>query len=262
MKNTHVRAAVTVTYGETGRMNATYDAGAGEPTGRGLANGYDRTRPKAAAEAAVKAVENWAAQTGRNLAADAGVGEDLEDSRCRGVGSAATSSPSCSRDGRGHQELVRRPVRRGLHHARGAREAMFAFSQKQVEEAFDGRPGDHLGAVPGDEWRSYGAGLARPRRLHPAFVQRMPTTTRPTDAWESKQPEECASSTATPTPGTGPATQWSPTTSRRTGDGGRTSSPGPTTSPLLPVGKRVPAQPLPGRAGTTHSTSEWSTSSR
>jgi len=63
--NTYVHAAVTVTYGETGRMNATYDAGAGEPKGRGQVNGYNRELAVAAAEAAIKAVDNWRAKTDR-----------------------------------------------------------------------------------------------------------------------------------------------------------------------------------------------------
>lgn len=67
--------------------------------------------------------------------------------------------------------------------ARG--EAMFAFSQKQVEEAFEG---DH--AVTWEqfqtEWVSYGAGLHIKRSVYVQFRHRMHTDFK---AWESQQPE-------------------------------------------------------------------------
>lgn len=67
--------------------------------------------------------------------------------------------------------------------ARG--EAMFAFSQKQVEEAFEGDL-----AITWEqfqtEWRSYGAGLHVKRSAFLGFVHRMNTDFA---AWESKQPE-------------------------------------------------------------------------
>lgn len=67
--------------------------------------------------------------------------------------------------------------------ARG--EAMFAFSQKQVEEAFEGDL-----AVTWEqfqtEWYSYGMGLHIKRSAFVQFVHRMKTDRT---AWESKQPE-------------------------------------------------------------------------
>ena len=65
----HVCAAVTVTYGESGRMRASYNAGEGEPKGYGQVNGYNRPIAEAAAEAAVEAVEAWAEKTKRDLQA-------------------------------------------------------------------------------------------------------------------------------------------------------------------------------------------------
>jgi kynureninase len=49
-------------------MIATYDAGEGEPKGRGRVNGYGRENAMAAAEAAVKAVDDWRAKTQRSVA--------------------------------------------------------------------------------------------------------------------------------------------------------------------------------------------------
>jgi hypothetical protein len=67
--------------------------------------------------------------------------------------------------------------------ARG--EAMFAFSRKQIEEAFEG---DH--AVTFEqfqtEWVSYGAGLHVKRSALKEFVRRMKADF---EAWESKQPK-------------------------------------------------------------------------
>jgi hypothetical protein len=65
--NNNVNTAVTVTFSTTSRMLATYDAGEGEPKGRGRVNGYNRETGMAAAEAAVKAVDNWRAKTGRSV---------------------------------------------------------------------------------------------------------------------------------------------------------------------------------------------------
>lgn len=62
----HVCTAVTVTYGESGRMFATYDAGVNEPKGRARVNGYLRNTAEAAAEAAVAAVRDWAEKSDRN----------------------------------------------------------------------------------------------------------------------------------------------------------------------------------------------------
>lgn len=64
-------------------------------------------------------------------------------------------------------------------------EVMFAFSQKQVEEAFEGDL-----AVTGEqfqrEWVSYGAGLHLKRSIAKEFVRRMKDDLA---AWESRQPE-------------------------------------------------------------------------
>jgi hypothetical protein len=67
--------------------------------------------------------------------------------------------------------------------ARG--EAMFAFSQKQVEEAFEGDL-----AVTWEqaqtEWVSYGAGLIIKRSAYIGFLKRMRDDLA---AWEARQPE-------------------------------------------------------------------------
>lgn len=64
-------------------------------------------------------------------------------------------------------------------------ECMFAFSRKQIEEAFEGDL-----AVTWDqyqtEWVSYGAGLHVKRSVLKEFMRRM---TADFAAWESKQPE-------------------------------------------------------------------------
>jgi hypothetical protein len=67
--------------------------------------------------------------------------------------------------------------------ARG--EAMFAFSQKQVEEAFEGDLAVTWEQVQ-TEWVSYGAGLLVKRSAYIGFLRRMKTDF---EAWESKQPE-------------------------------------------------------------------------
>lgn len=68
------------------------------------------------------------------------------------------------------------------YHDRG--EAMFAFSQKQVEEAFEGDL-----AVTWEqaqkEWVSHGAGLLVKRSVYVAFLKRMVADFK---AWEAKQP--------------------------------------------------------------------------
>lgn len=64
--DSRVKAAATVTYGNTGRMTATYDAGEGEPKGHGRVNGYNVDTAMAAASAAVDAVNHWAMKTGRD----------------------------------------------------------------------------------------------------------------------------------------------------------------------------------------------------
>ncbi len=63
-------------------------------------------------------------------------------------------------------------------------EAMFAFSQKQVEEYFTGEQ-----AVTWEqfqkEWQSYGAGLHIKATAYPEFCRRMKADF---EAWESRQP--------------------------------------------------------------------------
>jgi hypothetical protein len=69
------------------------------------------------------------------------------------------------------------------YHARG--EAMFAFSRKQVEEAFEGDL-----AVTWDqlqsEWRSFDNGLLVKGSVYAAFVERVDADFA---AWEARQPE-------------------------------------------------------------------------
>lgn len=67
--------------------------------------------------------------------------------------------------------------------ARG--EVMFAFSRKQVEEAFEGDLAVTWEQVQ-TEWVSYGAGLLVKRSALKEFARRMEADY---DAWESKQPE-------------------------------------------------------------------------
>lgn len=67
--------------------------------------------------------------------------------------------------------------------ARG--EAMFAFSQKQVEEAFEGELAVTWEQF-NNEWLSYGAGLHVKRSVYVKFVHRMSTDMA---AWESRQPK-------------------------------------------------------------------------
>lgn len=67
--------------------------------------------------------------------------------------------------------------------ARG--EAMFAFSQKQVEEAFEGDLAITWEQFQ-NEWLSYGAGLHVKRSVYKRFIRRMATDL---EAWENRQPE-------------------------------------------------------------------------
>lgn len=67
--------------------------------------------------------------------------------------------------------------------ARG--EVMFAFSRKQVEEAFEGDLAVTWEQVQ-TEWYSYGAGLLVKRSALKEFARRMEADY---EAWESKQPE-------------------------------------------------------------------------
>lgn len=69
------------------------------------------------------------------------------------------------------------------YNARG--EAMFAFSPKQVEEAFEGDLAITYEQAQ-KEWVSYGAGLLVKRSAYEGFVQRVTTDFK---AWESRQPE-------------------------------------------------------------------------
>lgn len=69
------------------------------------------------------------------------------------------------------------------YHARG--EAMFAFSPKQVEEAFEGDLAVTYEQAQ-TEWVNYGAGLLIKRSAYVGFVHRMHTDLA---AWEAKQPE-------------------------------------------------------------------------
>lgn len=67
--------------------------------------------------------------------------------------------------------------------ARG--EAMFAFSPKQVEEAFEGDQKVTYEQAQ-KEWVSYGAGLIVKRSVYVEFRRRMKVDF---EAWESRQPE-------------------------------------------------------------------------
>jgi hypothetical protein len=67
-------------------------------------------------------------------------------------------------------------------HARG--EVMFAFSKKQVEEAFEGDIAVTYEQVQ-KEWASLGAGLIVKKAALKEFVTRM---RQDEDAWEAKQP--------------------------------------------------------------------------
>jgi hypothetical protein len=64
-------------------------------------------------------------------------------------------------------------------------EAMFAFSQKQVEEAFEGDLAVTYEQVQ-KEWVSYGAGLLVKGTAYAEFVRRMNADFT---AWEARQPE-------------------------------------------------------------------------
>jgi len=68
------------------------------------------------------------------------------------------------------------------YHERG--EAMFAFSPKQIEEAFEGDLAITYEQAQ-EEWVSHGAGLLVKRTVYVGFLKRMVADFK---AWEAKQP--------------------------------------------------------------------------